>query len=338
MTSFKTNTFPYLLAAALLSVNPVFASEVTAGVDSSGATPAKEAQEQGAQALPAETAPLKTASSWNADQSAVEGKPAVKGAKSDKSESGNKSDADVADDDQDKPAKEIKKKKKSSNGDEDEQVAAEEKMPTTEELDPVPHYEKALAYINEKKYFNAEKELNLALDRNNYYYDAWLKLALIYELTGRRKAAIREYKEILSVKPELVEAHINLGTLLRQENDFDGASEQYQKAIALNYYLEEAHYNLGNVLAASGKLEPALKEFQTCLKLEKAGSEQTARVHNNIGVIYQKRNYLEDAQEEFLKALRMEPGNKTFEANLAIVRKQLNLAPVGAFKGGHQPM
>lgn len=203
--------------------------------------------------------------------------------------------------------------------------------PQEKKIDPVPYYKRGLAYITDKKYDEAAEELKQALDCNPRYYQAWVKLALVYQLNGQTEKAIEEYKKILEFRPDMADAHVNLGILLREKREDSQALTEFRKAIQLNYYSLAAHYNLGNLLASNGYMKEALREFQTCLTISTEAAPERARVHNNIGVIYQKSRYLEEAEEEFLKALTLDPGNKTFESNLALVRKQLNKRPVGAY-------
>jgi len=188
------------------------------------------------------------------------------------------------------------------------------------DIDPVPHYRKALGLTQEKKYKEALEELDKALERNLGYSEAQYQVAFVHQLMGDNKVAIKEFKKYLRVKPEDVQAHINLGALLKANGDPLGAVTQYRKAIEIHYFTFIAHYNLANVLVEQGLLEDGQKEYQICLKLKPTN----AMVHNNLGVIYQRRNYLEEANEEFQKASRLEPNNPVFHTNISLVRAQMH--------------
>ncbi len=122
-----------------------------------------------------------------------------------------------------------------------------------------------------------------------------------------------------------MDAHINLGALLSQAGEYGAAEKEYKKALDLNFYSLSSHYNTASLYIKQERLNEALKELKTCLKLKQGATN--AWVHNNLGVIYQKRHYLEEAEEEFLKALKLEPANRSFEANLYLVRSQLKKKP-----------
>jgi Flp pilus assembly protein TadD len=194
------------------------------------------------------------------------------------------------------------------------------------ESDPELHYKLAKQLVAKKKLPEALQEINKCLQLNKDYWDARYLGAYIYQLQDRVPESIHRYQDYVKHKPDDLQAHINLGVMLRKAGQDAEAEDQYRKAIDIKFYSLEAHYNLANVLIGEEKFEDALKELRVCLKIAPAN----AWVHNNLGVIYQKRNYLEEAADEFLRALNLEPANKVFEKNLAMVRQQLKKKPVKA--------
>ncbi|HEY9785672.1 MAG TPA: tetratricopeptide repeat protein [Candidatus Obscuribacterales bacterium] len=192
--------------------------------------------------------------------------------------------------------------------------------------DPHHHYTLAREALKKGDYKQALKEVNETLALNPNHWHATYVGCLALQMQGRIDEAIPRYRRLLRFRPDIVEAHTNLGVLLKKKGDLEGAEAEYRKAIELNFYHLDAHYNLANLLIDQDKLEPALNELKTCLKLDKTN----AWVHNNLGVIYLRRGYYEEAEEEFLSALNLEPANKTFEKNLIAVRMHLKKKPVRA--------
>lgn len=188
-----------------------------------------------------------------------------------------------------------------------------------QKFDPALHLKQAMALIKEKRYQEAQKQLDTTLELNPNYYDAWGQQALLYVLTGKDDKAIDKYKQLVEVKPELVDAHVNLGSLLSKKNQLKDAEWELRKAIAINYRSIEGYYNLANVLVRQNRYEEALTQYKMCLKL----SPNNAKVYNNMGVIYQNRDYLEEAHEAFLHALALDPANEMFEKNLTLLRQQI---------------
>lgn len=193
-------------------------------------------------------------------------------------------------------------------------------------VDPHRHYMLAKDLLHQKQYKACLTEVNKALALNPHYWDAMYVGCLSLQMQERNEEAIRKYRKLVKYKPEMTEAHVNLGVLLKKTGALDEAEAEYRKAIEINFYKVDPHYNLANLLVEKGDLEGALGELKACVKL----SPRNAWVHNNLGVIYQKRNYLEEAEEQFKKALKLEPANRTFEQNLKSVQAQLKKKDVGA--------
>ncbi len=217
----------------------------------------------------------------------------------------------------------VKDSGSASSDDEESDVEKAETQATGDEkradIDPVPHYKKAVQLTKEKNYKEALESLEKALLHNPSYLEARYQMAFVYQMMGDSKTAIKKYKQYLKIKPEDVQARINLGTLLKTAGDPAAAETEFKKAIETHFYSFIAHYDLANLLVEQDRLEEAQKEYKLCLKLK----PNNAMVHNNLGVIYQRRNYLEEADEEFNKAARLDPGNKVFHTNVALVRSQL---------------
>ena len=61
---------------------------------------------------------------------------------------------------------------------------------------------------------------------------------------GRLAEAQQIYRQILEIKPDSAEAHVNLGNLLKEQGQLQQAVACYQRALAINGNLAEAHNNL----------------------------------------------------------------------------------------------
>lgn len=201
-----------------------------------------------------------------------------------------------------------------------------EKLKEDSSVDPRKHYLLAKDLLAMKQYKACLTEVNKALALNPHYWDAMYVGCLSLQLQERNEEAIRKYRRLVKFKPDMTEAHINLGVLLKKTGELNEAESEYRKAIEINFYKVDPHYNLANLLIEKGDLEGALGELKACVKL----SPRNAWVHNNLGVIYQKRNYLEEAAEEFKQALKLEPANRTFEHNLNSVQQLMKKKEVGA--------
>jgi tetratricopeptide (TPR) repeat protein len=75
--------------------------------------------------------------------------------------------------------------------------------------------------------------------------DAHFNLGFIYRSEGKPEEAARQFLEVIRYRPEYAEAHMNLGIVYVSLNKLDAAEQAYEKAIALKPNMAEAHYNLG---------------------------------------------------------------------------------------------
>src|SRR5262249_11531986 len=123
------------------------------------------------------------------------------------------------------------------------------------------------------------------------------------------------------LQPTFAEAHVNLGTLLREQGWLQEAISQFQKAIRSSPNLALAHVNLGNALREQGQLEDAAMAFQAALErqpglveprnglrdLERVLKPQDAFGHNSLADYLMRQGRLLDAESETRIALRRQP-------------------------------
>lgn len=77
----------------------------------------------------------------------------------------------------------------------------------------------------------------------------YLNLGVIYKRLGRHTDAIGSYRKAIDLSKrnpdkEGAKAHYNLGILLREQGDFEGAEAAYLRAVALHTAFDDAHFNL----------------------------------------------------------------------------------------------
>jgi len=83
-------------------------------------------------------------------------------------------------------------------------------------------------------------------------------------LQGKSKDAIMEYRRAVAIKPDFVQALVDLGFALMSQNEFDEAVEVYNKAIGVKPDLPYAHANLAIALYYKGDYLGAWREVYQC--------------------------------------------------------------------------
>lgn len=81
-------------------------------------------------------------------------------------------------------------------------------------------------------------------------------------------AARAAYERALAGRPDLADAHNNLGRLLHDTGDLPGAEARYRAAIAANGEVALYHFNLGVVLEDLGRAADAIAAYESALALD----------------------------------------------------------------------
>ena len=96
--------------------------------------------------------------------------------------------------------------------------------------------------------------------------------------------AISAYHQVLEIQPAHAAAHINLGTLYYNRQDFVLAEKHYRKAIESDPRYSLAYFDLGNVLDETGRVQEAILTYKTALQL----APTYADAHYNLALAYEK--------------------------------------------------
>jgi tetratricopeptide (TPR) repeat protein len=96
--------------------------------------------------------------------------------------------------------------------------------------------------------------------------------------------AIAVYERVLELDPKHAAAHINLGTLYYNRQEYKAAEEHYRQAIQIDPRYALAHFDLGNVLDETGRVAEAIQTYLTALQL----APTYADAHYNLALAYEK--------------------------------------------------
>ena len=96
--------------------------------------------------------------------------------------------------------------------------------------------------------------------------------------------AIVAYHRVLDLAPHHAAAHINLGTLYYNRQEFGLAERHYREAIQVDPRYALAYFDLGNVLDETGRVHEAVETYKTALQL----APTYADAHYNLALAYEK--------------------------------------------------
>ncbi len=101
---------------------------------------------------------------------------------------------------------------------------------------------------------------------------------------GTQAEAIAAYHKVLEIESGHAAAHINLGTLYYNRQDFALAERHYRQALEADPRYALAYFDLGNVLDETGRVQEAIQTYKTALQL----APTYADAHYNLALAYEK--------------------------------------------------
>ena len=96
--------------------------------------------------------------------------------------------------------------------------------------------------------------------------------------------ALAAYQKVLEFQPNHAAAHINLGTLHYNRQDFVLAEKHYRAALQADPRYALAYFDLGNVLDETGRVQEAIQTYKTALQL----APTYADAHYNLALAFEK--------------------------------------------------
>ena len=96
--------------------------------------------------------------------------------------------------------------------------------------------------------------------------------------------ALAAYQKALEFQPNHAAAHINLGTLYYNRQDFALAEKHYRAALKADPRYALAYFDLGNVLDETGRVQEGIKTYKMAVQL----APTYADAHYNLALAYEK--------------------------------------------------
>ncbi len=136
-----------------------------------------------------------------------------------------------------------------------------------------------------------------------YEPDAVSNLGILLLELGNYNGAIRAFKQALAANAENACALFNLGVLAYRRSEWRTAIEFLTRTISLDSQLGIAHVYLGLALTSAGRYRDADATFQTALRYERTNPV----LHDGIGVLHARNGAPERAREAFFAAIELDP-------------------------------
>jgi tetratricopeptide (TPR) repeat protein len=147
-------------------------------------------------------------------------------------------------------------------------------------------------------------------DKNNA--DARLLRASIYKEQGKRKAAMEELKTVIELRPDLVDARLQLAAYMLDAGNATEARPLLEKALEYDPTNVLVHLNLGDAYRLLGKPKDALEHLNWVSRKD----DSLPQTHYNIGLVYlfssgvpgvNEEQAIDKAIEAFERFKKLEP-------------------------------
>lgn len=168
-------------------------------------------------------------------------------------------------------------------------------------------FQKAVQAVQANDFATAEPLLKKAAEEDPKNYQTWFYLGYLYNATNRRPEAINAYRKAVALQPGVVELNLNLGMLLADAGEPEGA--KYLRAAGQLKPTAEQQMTLGRAwMLLATKLEAA--DFAGSVDAYQRAAEIMTKDPAPLlaeGALLQKHNDLSGAEKAYKQALVRDP-------------------------------
>lgn len=120
--------------------------------------------------------------------------------------------------------------------------------------------------------------------RTESLHELFVRGVSLEEDPANHDEAIKVYLQVLEQQPSHAAAHINLGTLYYNRQEFGAAEQHYRAAVEADARYPLAYFDLGNVLDETGRFNEAITAYKTAIGL----APNYADAHYNLALAYER--------------------------------------------------
>lgn len=186
---------------------------------------------------------------------------------------------------------------------------------------------------------------------------AYVRRGFSYHYTGRVDSAYADYKQAVSINPDLKTeyymkcmlytvdssnanavlndctrtinefktfslAYYKRGVAYRELNNLESSLRDFDKSVEIYPKFFNSIIYRGLIYEAQGKNSAAITEYTTAIRIAGANNSKAFLAYNNRGVIYQKLGNFSQAEADYRKSYELNPNFTTAKDNLDAIRKK----------------
>ena len=193
-------------------------------------------------------------------------------------------------------------------GDTKSMIEIYEKMVQLFPKDKEAHFRLANVYNALRRFDEAIKQYEAALEIDNTYIHPYNYLGYSYAARGMYDKAVETMRKYIELAPDEPNPHDSFGEIYLQAGRFDEAIDEFKKALKLKSDFHFSWEHLGMVYMGEGKFDQALNVFRRYIDMCPSGYLKSSGIRN-VGEIQWARGEYEDALKTFREALKVYPDN-----------------------------
>lgn len=149
---------------------------------------------------------------------------------------------------------------------------------------------------------NVGSTISLPVDSTEEFFFQGLEL----EEQGDWKEAKRKYESVLALKPDHVDALVNMGNIGHKSDSCAAAESYYRKALRIDPDHAEANYNLANILEERDDLDNAILFYLKALHED----PEFADAHFNLARVLEAVGEVVKARAHWRRYLDLDPSSE----------------------------
>jgi protein O-GlcNAc transferase len=144
-------------------------------------------------------------------------------------------------------------------------------------------------------------------------------LGVVLGAQGRFTEAVASFERAIVLNPNYAEAYNNLGSALGSLGRFVEATACFERSLAINPSFAMAQLYLGNALRAQGKLDQAVTHYERAVAID----PKFAIAHYNLASTVKEQGRIDAAVDHYRHALALMPNSAEGHNNLGLALKEL---------------
>lgn len=133
---------------------------------------------------------------------------------------------------------------------------------------------------------------------------------------GDKEAALRAFGAAIELNPRLFRAHMGMGDIYRESENYEQAEKSYRKAVDLNPRSYEANYFWGMVLHQLNRIGEAIRAYRAALTIQPESHEANL----NLATAYLQLDQAVEAYPFARHAAVLQPAHGPTQANLGVIQ------------------